>query len=395
MNAWWLAICVLSGQAWALVWEACAAMPTPRRDAACAVVGDTMYVIGGRVGGPGQGEHGLSDVVEAYLPSEDRWLTGFASTPHPMADMACAVVGGRVYLFGGNVGTSVSSRILGWSPPGGTWETEHDSLPVALKGAWAISVDDSSALVGGGMLASGGYSAQVWRFTPHGGLQEQPPLLQARAACFVGRVEGAVVVGGGFYHGPLSSTEVWTGGQWLPGPALPSPRGACGSAGDGERAYLLGGQGVGGVLREVLVLTSPDEGWQVESPMTSPRARAVAGVVGGWLVVAGGVGPAGQAMGCERAALGNDAAVPLPTLRLRVFPNPCAGHLWVEGPLGREVPWSLRLVRVDGALVGSWAGVSDRLSVSVPLPHDLPQGWYVLVARAGSAEWRTQLVRLW
>ena len=79
-------------------WVPRAAMPTPRGGAACGVIGERIIVVGGE-GNPATAT-GVFAEVEAYTPSTDTWET-LAPMVSPRHGMGAAVIGGRLYVPGG------------------------------------------------------------------------------------------------------------------------------------------------------------------------------------------------------------------------------------------------------------------------------------------------------
>ncbi len=226
-----LFLILLSAEAHSLSgWQACAPMPTARMDASSAVIADTLYVIGGRQSeGGGTGSEDLVDVVEAYVPSADVWLTGFPTLPEPAAFQASATVGRRIFLFGGAgaEGRTLNS-IWHWQPGELAW-TQDDTLLTQVQGAAAVRLADNSILLIGGLDRYGNYLDQVVRIIPgEDGFDYAPSLRQARAGTKAVLSQGTVVVPGGYFHGPLGSCELLRGIflGWSIGPDLPNPRGS-------------------------------------------------------------------------------------------------------------------------------------------------------------------------
>ncbi|PHZ86373.1 Kelch repeat-containing protein [Paremcibacter congregatus] len=89
-------------------WEEAAPASMVRNSAAGAVVGDRLYVVGGR----GAGSYHLNNnFIEAYDPKLDKWET-IKPAPVAVAGHAATARGGKLYIFGG--------EIFG---PGGNWKT--------------------------------------------------------------------------------------------------------------------------------------------------------------------------------------------------------------------------------------------------------------------------------
>jgi N-acetylneuraminic acid mutarotase len=82
----------------ALTYTARAPIPTPRGGAAGAVLGGKLYVLGGE-GNPDD-PSGVFDDIEAYDPVSDRWET-LPPMLAPRHGLAAAALDGSIYLPGG------------------------------------------------------------------------------------------------------------------------------------------------------------------------------------------------------------------------------------------------------------------------------------------------------
>ena len=68
-------------------------MPTPREHLAAAVIGDRIFVVGGRA--PGN-----FATLEAYSPATNTWQR-LADMPTARGGLGAAASGGKLYVFGG------------------------------------------------------------------------------------------------------------------------------------------------------------------------------------------------------------------------------------------------------------------------------------------------------
>lgn len=83
-------------------WDKRADMPTPRNHAAAGVIGNRIYVVGGRAGSVFIPNALNLDIVEEYNPATDQWVL---RAPMPTARSAGAwgVYEGRIYVAGGEI----------------------------------------------------------------------------------------------------------------------------------------------------------------------------------------------------------------------------------------------------------------------------------------------------
>jgi N-acetylneuraminic acid mutarotase len=84
-------------------WRERNAMPTARNHSAVGVVGGRIYVIGGRVGSAFMSTGSNTDIVEEYNPAADQWGAIKAPMPTPRSGVAWGVHRGRIYVAGGEV----------------------------------------------------------------------------------------------------------------------------------------------------------------------------------------------------------------------------------------------------------------------------------------------------
>lgn len=126
------------------------ALPAIRDHGCGAVVGDTLYVIGGRAGAI----NALTGSVEAYTPG-GTWVTR-AAMPTPRGGAACGVIGERILVVGGEgnpaTATGVFAEVEAYTPSTDTWET-LTSMVSPRHGMGA-------AVIGGRLYVPGGADAQ-------------------------------------------------------------------------------------------------------------------------------------------------------------------------------------------------------------------------------------------
>ncbi len=370
-------------------WEFCAPMPTARMDAASAVIGDTLYVMGGR----GRGVGGVIDVVEAYVIVHDVWIRGLPALPDSAAAQACAVLGRRIYLFGG-VGAAgeLLDDIWHWSPGEPQWSGTSIHTPMPVQGACAVAPGDGGILLLGGLLESDHYGSDVFQFSPGVGFQTGPSLQQARGGAGVAVDEGEVFIVGGFFHGPLASTEILEHNHWRYGPELPGAQGGHLVSACGGDIFVVGGQGTGqdnsGILDDVLMLKKGASVWIPLREMNTPRMRLAGGVVGEFLVAAGGMSAA-DADPLESAERIRIDAVsltehppPLPQISIRLSPNPFSQRCAIHVEFGQRSSWELSVHSISGQEIWGCRGFDQQLLTEFAPPESMPSGLYVLRVKA-------------
>jgi N-acetylneuraminic acid mutarotase len=127
-------------------WQTKASMPTPRMDAASAVVNNKIYIIGGWTGTT------TISLVEEYDPSTNTWATK-TSMPTIRLSMGCGVVNNKIYVFGGGNGSTYYSKVEEYDPATDTWTTKSN-MPISR-------VELSCAVVNNKIYVIGGYNSTI------------------------------------------------------------------------------------------------------------------------------------------------------------------------------------------------------------------------------------------
>lgn len=165
---------------------------------AAEVINGRLYLFGGLGAGAGK--------VQIYDPTANTWTLG-RDMPFAAGSSSSALIGGRVYVAGGIIGSTTTNRVARFDPGTNTW-TELAAMPQGRNHA-ASGTDGSRMFVAGGRgpgsgdgnsVANGFNTLQVyepgtntWRSSATAG-SGLAPLPQAR-----GGMGKAVFVGGEMY----------------------------------------------------------------------------------------------------------------------------------------------------------------------------------------------------
>lgn len=161
-----------------------APMPTPRFNAAAAVLDGKLYVAGGST----RSAADLTDVVEIYDIGNDRWTAG-APLPSPRQTELVAW-GGKIYALGGFPGEGSSDECYAYDPQQDEWRTL-----AAL--AYPVSAHRAVAL-GSELYTFGSYDAldQVLRFKARKWERVAVPFLPRRHAGLAADRDRVWIIGG-------------------------------------------------------------------------------------------------------------------------------------------------------------------------------------------------------
>ncbi len=172
-------------------WANKAPMPNNRVFHCAGVVDGKIYVVGGCGSGWNVNGEDVTD-VDVYDPATDTWAQkGKMRSPRAMA--AAAVVNGKIYLFGGIVGSlagSPSSTADMYDPATDTWSPIAGLVARACSGVCAV--DNKIYVMGSGSLQ--GCLSRTDIYDPAAGTWQTGPRL-SQAKCFM----GASVLSGTLY----------------------------------------------------------------------------------------------------------------------------------------------------------------------------------------------------
>jgi N-acetylneuraminic acid mutarotase len=242
-------------------WHDVAPMPTPRANAAAAVLGGRMWVAGGYADPEPGDSLGTSAVVELYNPYSDTWSVAPA-LPGPRAEAGAATLHGVLYVVGGSLPSGGGNEVptgsaIAFDPRKRLW-TPIAPLPVARARVRVVAVGDYLYAIGG-LTAAGDTVALVDRYDPRTDTwRSMSPMKEDRLFPGVtvvghGRHSRVVVIGGcQFVDGRTRllrrTTEVFdpAAGRWqLLQARLPTGRCSLAAATEADGTVLAIGGGIG------------------------------------------------------------------------------------------------------------------------------------------------------
>jgi N-acetylneuraminic acid mutarotase len=147
-------------------WQVRQTMPTPRNHMFVGVVGGKVYVIGGRVGSMSVATGSTTDLVEEYDIAADRWGAVKLRMPTPRDGGVVGVYQNRIYVAGGQsitaINNSVSRALEVYDPASNSW-LSFPNLPQARHGQGGGVIGNRFHIVSGHITAafSGGEPLNV------------------------------------------------------------------------------------------------------------------------------------------------------------------------------------------------------------------------------------------
>jgi DNA-binding CsgD family transcriptional regulator len=123
-------------------WSQLSDKPTPVADVHGVLIGEKIYVPGGRLGNGNP-----TDVLEIYDPRRDTWSEG-ARLPVAVSAYALADFEGQMYLFGGWDGTRALDVVYVYDPATDAWRA-GTPMATARRDAGAVALADKIVVLGG------------------------------------------------------------------------------------------------------------------------------------------------------------------------------------------------------------------------------------------------------
>jgi len=178
-------------------------LPQPRADGAAVTIADTAYLVGGY--------NGSRLDPEVLATSDGALFRAIAQLAVPVRYPAVAVLGGKIYVFGGLGASGPTNAVQMVDPASGTTKVIA-RLPTALAGAVAADVG-GTIYVAGGQTASGNGapdSTAILAFQPGTGTFLPAGTLQAGVSFASAAVQGGRlwIVGGESAGKPLTEVQV-------------------------------------------------------------------------------------------------------------------------------------------------------------------------------------------
>jgi DNA-binding CsgD family transcriptional regulator/N-acetylneuraminic acid mutarotase len=268
-------------------WRELPELPAARSSFGLAYYDRKLYVIGGEVAGK------PSDQVVRYDASTKTWVA-LSAKPTAVSDVQAIVVGNKIYVPGGRLASgAISDHLDVYDPQRESWATLKP-LPQPRSGYALVAVEGKLYLFGG--WDGSAYRAEVWQYDPDQNMwTARTPMPTARA--FAGAavtLEGQVyVVGGEDASGPLTVNERFTPAQdsdgdnpWAVQAPLPGPHSHMAVTTANELIFVLSGAAPTG---ESLLYNSTIDTWQPLKTPLGPNLRDLrAQAIGNNLYILGG-----------------------------------------------------------------------------------------------------------
>ena len=270
-------------------WQEKASLNTPRKGLALAARQNSLYAIAG------QTSSGVSGVVERYDLIEDRWET-ITPKPVPVTDINAVVVGGLIYVPGGQLATGNVTNVLEiYDPVLDLWK-QGANLPTAIS-SYALTAYEGKIYLIGGWDGKNAVDT-VYIYDPDQERWSQGTSMPtSRSYPGVGVSDGKIYVIGGFDgQNLLSANEIYSPDAeeseidpWVIGQLLPQARYAMGVTNLAGTLHVFGGVGEAGDPLPSLEYSTQLGFWEIhQSPFDGQWSQLGLVPVGTNLYLVGG-----------------------------------------------------------------------------------------------------------
>ena len=357
-------------------------LPQPLAGSGCAVINDTIYVIGGR---DTQGNRYNTNYI--YDPPSDSWSQR-APMPTPRAHVGAGVVNGKIYVIGGWTGPTASNVVEEYDPVANVWQTKSP-MPTP-RYTYGMAVYNNKIYVIGGMDMQGNIFNVVEEYDPvNDTWQTRAPMPTPRmgpgCAVLSNRIYlfgGSTAIGGGATtvcesYDPVANT-------WRNEPSMSERRYALGGCTYGGKIYAIGGFDYWYYHTTVEVFEGSS--WSYETPMQHARQSIAVSMIENRIYVIGGWNNGAFSFN-EEGTIEISAEERPEGLRVEIGPNPFHNHIRISVSSNDWVGVKVfdacgRLIRIlyqgRSPATISWDGRSDS-------GERLPSGVYLIFIEGGNS----------
>lgn len=374
-------------------------MPEPRSSHAAVVFDGTVYITGGRASGPAM--NAARAQLWAYDPESDTWNTNLPDMPEPREAHVMVVMGDTLWVFGGRNHTTMVSSIYYWIVGSDVWHAAGE-MPLPREGMGIMTTGGRIYLIGG--KASHAMWApsltRVEEFDPQTRQWTMSDTLQQARAGFAWAVHGdTILCAGGRFLDPLASVERRIDGNaWESAMPLNGPRSDGAAVFFQENFILLGGIGSEGQAGNNQMFDGM--AWQSFTPNLLPRYEETAVVVENSILVMGGRNGNQLLASTEQyiptTATTEEPEFPAESALLQAYPNPFNGAVRLSVALGKDVStvptlyiYNLRGQRVYQRTV---PGVADQQVLTINGSDLGAAGIYLVELRYESGDGQLQRI---
>jgi len=255
-------------------WKEAAPMPEGRSGFALARLDNYVYIIGGS-----HGEDEVTSSVLRYDLDRDRWDTSVANLHKARANAAVVVANHSIYVIGGRNENNSLKSVEKYSPDQNKW-VELESLAHEREAASAAFLDGKIYVFGGKTQdnpnsPAAEKSIEIYTLsTGHWSMMHNHRMAYPRYGAQAIAAHNRIYIMGGFYFSPVSLVESFMPESgWQEVQSLSMPRALFATAVLNDTVYVMGGQGVSGILNqnETFIINYQGHSAYRPPPLDPPR----------------------------------------------------------------------------------------------------------------------------
>lgn len=357
-------------------WQAGAPMNTPRQGAAVVVMGDYIYVMGGK-----SLNNSILNTVERFNLSTQQWEQ-VASFNTPRMGAAAIVLRDSIFLTGGraNLFDDAMKEVEVYDAVQNLWHSAQDMR--REREGHTLAYFNNRIYAIGGQKNGSSYEEEIEWYDETGDDWKEAAfeIAYRRAAFFSGVIGDTFYMCGGFYYGPTQNSAIKPPStlNWYDGPNMAEARAGGADAVLGDSLFMIGGETFSGIT-DVVEIYDPHS-WQIIPGPSLPEARKgmTAATLNNKIYVIGGVTAQSGGQPTNSVVVYSTGPVGIPeppnqlieTVHLVGYPNPFNGSINLQFQMpqrskaqltifdlqGRRIKTLLNENLTEGAHEVSWAG---------------------------------------
>ena len=255
-------------------WKEAAPMPEGRSGFAIARLDNYVYIIGGN-----NSENEATSSVLRYNLDADLWDTSVAPLHKGRTNAAVVVANHSIFVMGGRNENSSLNSVEKYSPGQNKW-VELESLQHEREAASAAILNGKIYVFGGKNQENPNYptaekSIEIYDFSSgHWSMLHNHNMSYPRFGARAIVAHSKIYILGGFYFSPVSLVESFRPDfGWQEVHSLAIPRALFATAVMNDTIYIMGGQGIYGILDQNETFVVNDQRGPSENPppLTPPR----------------------------------------------------------------------------------------------------------------------------
>ena len=231
-------------------WQTGVPLNTPRQGAASVVLGNYIYVMGGKTL-----NNTILNTVERFNLNTGMWETSVASFGTPRMGAAAIVFNNEIFLAGGReqISGEAMKDVEIYNPVQNAWRTAQDMR--REREGHTLAFFNNLIYVIGGQKNEYDLEEEIEYYDVQDDDWKEAPfeIASPRVAFFSGVLYDTFYICGGFYYGPTDSSFIKPPLtlNWLPGPNMAAKRGGGASALLGDSLFMIGGETQTGITDSV------------------------------------------------------------------------------------------------------------------------------------------------